>query len=106
MQPINLTPGTSEAVAAFFETQDPGSGPTLERLARLVEGFETPYSLELLATVHYAAEQDPPTVQLDELIPRVRSWSGRKARLFTPAHVTTAYHRLQDAGLLPVASMA
>lgn len=106
MQPINLTSGTSEAVAALFESQDPGSGPTLERLARLVAGFETPYSLELLATVHYAAEQDPPTTQLDELIPRVRSWSGRKARLFTPAHVTAAYRRLQEAGLLPVTTVA
>ncbi|WP_256370811.1 hypothetical protein [Micromonospora sp. KC721] len=32
---------------------------------------------------------------------RVQTWSGRKARLFTPAHITTAYERLKATGLLP-----
>lgn len=73
----------------------------LVRLAELVDGFEAPYSLELLATVHYAAQTQPPTSDIGELIERVRAWSGRKARLFTPAHITTACERLQLAGLLP-----
>ncbi|MBQ1074886.1 hypothetical protein KBX06_17190 [Micromonospora sp. C31] len=73
----------------------------LVRLAELVDGFEAPYSLELLATVHHAAQTRPPTSDIDELIERVQAWSGRKARLFTPAHITTAYERLRSVGLLP-----
>ncbi|MEU8407288.1 macro domain-containing protein [Micromonospora sp. NPDC048842] len=102
-QPIRLTAGTTEAVSAWLEPN--GCSPTrhsLEQLASLVEGFEAPYSLELLATVHYAAELTPPTNELSELIERVQAWSGRKARLFTPAHIRVAYERLQSAGLLPV----
>ncbi|MGC4805112.1 type II toxin-antitoxin system antitoxin DNA ADP-ribosyl glycohydrolase DarG [Micromonospora sp. DT233] len=101
LRPIRLTEGTVEAVDAWFDSPSQPFPATPERLATLVQGFEAPYSLELLATVHYAAQAHPPTHDIEELIERVRAWSGRKARLFTPAHVTTAYERLASAGLLP-----
>ncbi|MFI1192349.1 macro domain-containing protein [Micromonospora sp. NPDC020750] len=101
LRPIHLTEGTSEAVDAWFDAPSQPISAAPDRLAVLVQGFEAPYSLELLATVHYAAQAHPPTHEIEELIERVRAWSGRKARLFTPAHVTTAYERLASAGLLP-----
>jgi O-acetyl-ADP-ribose deacetylase (regulator of RNase III) len=106
LRPINLTQGTSAAVSTWFASHDATSDDALRRLAQLVDGYETPYSLELLATVHYAAEQEPQTTNIDELVERVRAWSGRKARLFTPAHIRSAYHRLQSAGLLPALASA
>ncbi|RKN29933.1 type II toxin-antitoxin system antitoxin DNA ADP-ribosyl glycohydrolase DarG [Micromonospora musae] len=106
LQPIRLTDGTGEAVATWFGIHGSASSDALEQLARLVDGFEAPYSIELLATVHYAAASSPATSDVDELIERVRSWSGRKARLFTPAHIELAYDRLQSAGLLPALSAA
>jgi O-acetyl-ADP-ribose deacetylase (regulator of RNase III) len=101
LRPIHLTEGTSEAVTAWFASSPQPVPAAIGRLAELVRGFESPYSLELLATVHYAAQTAPPTHHLDELIERVRAWSGRKARLFTPSHVSTAYDRLRSHGLLP-----
>ncbi|MEW2381457.1 macro domain-containing protein [Micromonospora sp. NPDC047707] len=106
LQPIRLTVGTAEAVVTWFEAHGSASFDALEQLARLVEGFEAPYSLELLATVHYAAATHPPTSDLDELTERVRRWSGRKARLFTPTHIKLAYERLQSASLLPALNAA
>ena len=70
-------------------------------LLGLVQGFETPYSLELLATVHFAAGHDPETADPGLLAERVASWSLRKARLFTPKHVAVAVARLDDLHLLP-----
>ncbi|MGW0212800.1 type II toxin-antitoxin system antitoxin DNA ADP-ribosyl glycohydrolase DarG [Micromonospora chokoriensis] len=101
LQPIRLTAGATDAVAAWSRAHGEAATQALEQLALLTDGFEAPYSLELLATVHYAAASRPPTADLDELTERVRSWSGRKARLFTPAHVELAYDRLQSVGLLP-----
>ncbi|MEO3777206.1 macro domain-containing protein [Micromonospora sp. B11E3] len=101
LRPIHLTEGTSEAVARWFDSPGRSLPPALQRLAALVQGFEAPYSLELLATVHYAAQAQPKTSDIDQLIERVQAWSGRKARLFTPAHIITACERLQCAGLLP-----
>ncbi|MFI6825202.1 hypothetical protein CA850_05655 [Micromonospora echinospora] len=101
LRPIHVTEGTSEAVSTWFEVHSPESSDSIERLVELVDGFAAPYSLELLATVHYGARVDPATNDLGELIHRVQAWSGRKARLFTSAHITAAYQRLQSTKLLP-----
>ncbi|MET8362198.1 hypothetical protein ABZU53_01325 [Micromonospora sp. NPDC005194] len=101
LQPIRLTPGAADAVADWCRAHAAAPTETLDQLALLTDGFEAPYSLELLATVHYAAASHPPTADLDELIERVRAWSGRKARLFTPTHIEMAHDRLQSVGLLP-----
>jgi hypothetical protein len=66
-----------------------------------VDGFETPYSLELLATVHFASCHEPGTADPLALADRVASWSLRKARLFTPRHVAVAAGRLAEIDLLP-----
>ncbi|MFC8905039.1 DarT ssDNA thymidine ADP-ribosyltransferase family protein, partial [Micromonospora sp. NPDC057140] len=71
LRPIHLTDGTSEAVSAWF-TSGHQMPEALDRLAELIDGFESPYSLELLATVHFASKVDPLTGDLDELIKRGR----------------------------------
>jgi hypothetical protein len=73
----------------------------IDVLLDLVDGFETPYSLELLATVHFAAIQVPPTADPSILADRVAEWSMRKARLFTDQHVRIAAERLHAHRLLP-----
>ena len=73
----------------------------LAALLDLVEGFETPYSLELLATVHFASGHEPRTDDPTALADRVASWSLRKARLFTAKHVALAAGRLAEHGLIP-----
>ena len=70
-------------------------------LLRLVDGFETPYSLELLATVHFASGHRPETADPRALADRVASWSLRKARMFTAKHVALAARRLAELRLLP-----
>ncbi|MFI7606705.1 macro domain-containing protein [Micromonospora sp. NPDC049366] len=106
LQPIRLTVGAAEAVRVWHAAHDSTPSEVLDQLTRLVDGFEAPYSLELLATVHYAAALHPPTSDLDELTERVRNWSGRKARLFTAPHIRLAYDRLQSAGLIPALNAA
>ena len=105
LAPINPLPGSMEEALATL-AGDPASGARLEKVLRLVDGFETPYSLELLATVHYAAHQPPPTGDPEVLSKRVAAWSLRKARLFTDSHVRIAAQRLGDHGLLPDLSPA
>lgn len=78
----------------------------LERLLALVDGFETPYSLELLATVHFAATQPSATADAEAIGERVAAWNLRKARLFTQHHVRVAAERLGEQGLLPGLAVA
>jgi O-acetyl-ADP-ribose deacetylase (regulator of RNase III) len=99
LQPIRLTAG-SAAEAEGWVHGDAEAASRLAGLLRLVDGFETPYSLELLATVHFASQQEPVTMDTTELADRVVGWSLRKARLFTAEHVQVAAERLREHGAL------
>jgi len=98
--PINTMPDGVKAAEELLE-RHPADLARLDALLELVDGFETPYSLELLATVHFAAMHDPPTAESSALAERVAAWSLRKARMFTERHVQIAAERLREHQLLP-----
>lgn len=67
-----------------------------ERVGRLVEGFETPFGLELLATAHWViAEEGADDAREIELA--TRAWAPRK-RKFTGAQIELAANRLREEG--------
>lgn len=99
LQPIQLLSGSVESADAYLRSHPPAL-QTVDRLLGLIDGFESPYSMELMATVHYVAHYPEPVVSSDELLARVSSWSRRKARLFTEHHVSVASERLAGHGLL------
>jgi hypothetical protein len=56
-KPLELVPGAADDARAFLN----GHPATLERFARvakLVEGFESSFGMELLATVHWVMKQE------------------------------------------------
>jgi hypothetical protein len=62
----------------------------------LVKGFESPFGLELLSTVHWAVTRDHPASE-NELIERSYSWADRK-RQFTPQQIRLATKVLREHG--------
>ena len=50
-RPSSSFPGAVEKSRTVL-AEKPETGQRLERVANLVEGFESPFGLELLATVH------------------------------------------------------
>ena len=68
----------------------------LDRVAKLIDGFEDPYGLELLSTVHWvmcndaAASSDP-----EVAIAAVHNWSERKKGMMKPAHLMKAWCHLK-----------
>jgi O-acetyl-ADP-ribose deacetylase (regulator of RNase III) len=71
----------------------------LERVARLIEGFETPYGMELLSSVHWVAvHNDSPARDADSAIEQVHRWNTRKEKMFKPSHIRVAWARLKDEG--------
>ena len=103
--PFEILDGASTEAAAVLDART-GSNTHLEGVAQLIEGFESTYGLELLATVHWASLRDddgnrraePLTLDAAEQV--VGSWNRRKERLFTPQHIAKAYERLQQQGWL------
>ena len=70
----------------------------LDQVSQLIEGYETPYGLELLASVHWVSStenslaKESPEFAID----LVHQWSKRKAERFNSAHIRQAWQRLYD----------
>jgi O-acetyl-ADP-ribose deacetylase (regulator of RNase III)/uncharacterized protein YwgA len=68
----------------------------LENFSTVVAGFEFPYGMELLSTVHFAATRlgDASRPGLAGVMQAIRSWSQRKAQLFHAEQASRAYEHL------------
>ncbi|PZS05377.1 MAG: Appr-1-p processing protein [Candidatus Chloroheliales bacterium] len=97
---IRLTPDAAQA-ASHRLADDIAAEQRLARVERLIQGFETPYGSELLASVHWIAEQGDHQARHDlgRTINGVHAWSERKAK-FPPEHIRAAWQRLRGEGWL------
>ena len=92
---LQLVPGAAEAAETFLSS-DATTRERSERVADLVEGFESPFGLELLATVHWVMTRQGAS-GLDEVVTRTYAWNERK-RQFTPRQIGIAMDRLNTKG--------
>lgn len=95
---LSLVPGATEDAVAVLAAH-PETLQRFDRISHLVEGFETPYGLELLATVHWVMSRESLP---DEacVLDAVHGWNTRK-RQFTAPQVSVAVDRLRAGGWLP-----
>jgi O-acetyl-ADP-ribose deacetylase (regulator of RNase III) len=95
--PIELLPGAGEEADDFLNTS-PDTLQRFQRVIKLIDGFESPYGLELLATVHWVATEVDRTARndVDLAVRLVQAWSRRKQHLFTERHIKIAWQRLRD----------
>ena len=68
----------------------------VDRVSNLIDGFQSAYGMELLATVHWVATNAPIATNPEEALAAVRAWSLRKAELMQPEHVNAAWLRLSS----------
>ena len=94
---LELVPGAI-AEAETFLSDDQEAKSQLDRVAKLVEGFETPFGLELLATVHWVANRER-AASVDEIVRSAYDWTERKKR-FSPRQIELAVNVLQSKGWL------
>jgi O-acetyl-ADP-ribose deacetylase (regulator of RNase III) len=82
-----------EAEALLASQEDRETTERVERIARLIDGFETPYGMELIGTVHWVATENL-GVDYDDIVRAVQDWNKRKREIMKPAHIRAAYDRL------------
>jgi len=94
---IALVPGAVEDAEAYLANH-PDTHTRLERVADLVEGFETPFGLELLSTVHWVASHGD-AMTADDVIASTYAWGDRKRR-FSPIQIHLALDVLKKKAWL------
>lgn len=93
-KPLSLLPGAVEDAKKFLQ-QSPIHYQHCERVIKLVEGFESSFGLELLATVHWSIAHDK--VSKNNLVEHIYQWNQHK-RQFTERQIAIAYERLHSQG--------
>ena len=93
---LQLIQAAVERAHSYLE-DDRATRQHVERVSRLIEGFESPLGLELLATVHWVAKHGESTTP-DEAVRAVAEWTPRKQEVLRPQHVMAAWKRLEAEG--------
>ena len=92
---LEIVPGAVEDAEKFLE-ELPITQQRFKKVDELVDGFESPFGLELLSTVHWVARNESISDN-ESAIRQVYSWSDRKKQ-FTPQQITLAWNVLQSKG--------
>lgn len=94
-KPLELVPGAVEEANQFLSHHHE-TRTRFDKVAELVEGFESPFGLELLSTVHWVTK-DTSVTSVDEVTQRVYAWNERKHQ-FTPRQIGLAMEVLSQKG--------
>lgn len=78
---LELVPGAVEDAETYLANH-PATHTRLERVAHLVEGFESAFGLELLSTVHWVAPRSEVT-KADDVVASTYAWGDRKQQFST-----------------------
>jgi O-acetyl-ADP-ribose deacetylase (regulator of RNase III) len=95
---ISLVPGALDEAERLL-AEEPDARERLERVRQLIEGFESPYGMELLGTVHWVAIHEVSNSHdAKAIVEAVRGWNERKRERMKPAHIAKAHERLAASG--------
>lgn len=94
---LELVPGAVKDAEKYL-SGDQETRARFDKVGELVEGFETPFGLELLSTIHWVATMEG-ACSLEEVTRLTYEWGSRK-RQFTPRQIEIAFEALTEKGWL------
>jgi len=92
---LQLVPGAIEDATGFLQ-QHADTSTRFDKVADLVDGFESPFGLELLSSVHWVMKNEPVN-SVDDVISHTYAWNDRK-RQFTSRQIALAVDVLSRKG--------
>ena len=90
---LELVTGALEDAHTFLQNRA-DTQARFERVSDLVEGFESPFGLELLSTVHWIASEEKGQAT-EEVVKRTYAWNKRKEQ-FSPRQIKLAMNVLSE----------
>lgn len=92
---IILKPGAAEEAKEALHA-DTDLMSRIIRVHTLIEGYEDPYGLELLSSMHWVLAHNPEAREsVDTAVELVLNWNQRKRKLLKPIHLQSAWARLR-----------
>ena len=98
--PLELIGDAAAEADAFLASQG-ASQARLDEVASFIEGYETPFGMELLSSVHWVATHDADAAaSADATVQAVHAWNERKATTMKPEQIHGAWSHLKERGWL------
>jgi len=67
----------------------------LENLFKVIDGFETTFSLEILSSIHFIINENPKLSE-KEVLEKIQNWNNRKKNLIKEEHISIALQHLHE----------
>lgn len=98
---LELVPGALDEALSFLQDKTE-TVSRMNKVFELVDGFETPFGLELLSTVHWVATHEHAD-SLDDIVTKTYAWNDRK-RQFSRRQLALASEILNRNGWIDLKS--
>jgi len=96
---VIVTHATFAASSEFLKKNNVEASAMIHDLSLLVDGYETPFGMELLSSVHYLTIAEGITDQ-PAMSEALESWNDHKREKFSRASVSAALNRLKEDGYI------
>jgi O-acetyl-ADP-ribose deacetylase (regulator of RNase III) len=97
---VKVTPSAYAAANEFTMVHDcDRAETTLEKLSHLIEGYESPFGMELLSSVHFVYDTKGYTAE-DKILAEFKDWNTHKHNSFGASEVGSAVMRLKADKLM------
>jgi O-acetyl-ADP-ribose deacetylase (regulator of RNase III)/uncharacterized protein YwgA len=97
-EPLIMNYETLDEVKSWVSQQlTPDQRQRLQSVLKLVDGFQSALSLEILATVDFLSKENP-SLTIDEIYSKIEEWSERKKQLIKKEYVSIAKDHLENHG--------
>jgi O-acetyl-ADP-ribose deacetylase (regulator of RNase III) len=100
--PIRFRHDRQDRVSAYLTSPEAAPyRPALDDATNVIDGFQSPHGLELLATVDWLSRESGTALKVESMMTAIAAWPGpagaaeRKARVFTRHHVEVAVEHLR-----------
>ncbi len=101
LEPLRFQHDRQDTITAYLTTPDAKPfRPALDEASAIIEGFQSPYGLELLATIDWLHDRVGTPLETDAMMAAIGAWPGpigsaeRKVNAFRRAHVVIAVDHL------------
>jgi O-acetyl-ADP-ribose deacetylase (regulator of RNase III) len=100
--PITLKPNALPEAEQYINSDKAkfeDNNKSISKVLELISGFESPYGMELLSTVHWTIKHEnyEPT-NVEGIIRHIQRWNSRKKQIMKPEHIKIALKRLEATG--------
>lgn len=97
----HVTPSGCAAADDFLGNAYQSHNNIVDKLSKLVQGYESPYGLELLSSVHWLVHHEKHDA-VENIINGIRGWSEDKRSSFNDKAIRLAHARLTEDNLLQI----